>query len=289
MTAARILLSRAVAKCAVFVLDKLDGVTFAANAQMRRESVRLRNFLDRLQIAAAIRHCESLPGAIRPRGFNFDRARLQSLAGVPSQPESRWNAVLEYFQRDASGSGRDVARLVMVMSFAPMPVPMPVAVMMVAAAEEPCARYVHGQAEASDRDRLAEVDRDRREDAAHGFIADQQCDHREDDRAGEAGEVAELARSEGEIRIVRVLTGVSIGERREQERAGVRAHMQPVGDERDGAEQQAADDFRDHHGAAEPDDRPCLALAFFVSLAEKHMSVESRKGVALFHRGPHFR
>ena len=104
---------------------------------------------------------------------------------------------------------------------------------MAAAAQEPCARDVHGQAKAGDRDRLAEVDRDRREDAAHGFIADQQCDHREDDRAGEAGEVAELARPEGEIGIVGVLAGVGVGERGEQERAGVRAHMQPVGDERD--------------------------------------------------------
>ena len=31
----------------VFVLDKLDGVAFAANVQMRRESVRFWNFLDR--------------------------------------------------------------------------------------------------------------------------------------------------------------------------------------------------------------------------------------------------
>ena len=100
---------------------------------------------------------------------------------------------------------------------------MPVAVMMVAATQEPCARDVHGQAKTGDRDRLAEVDRDRREDAAHGFIADQQCDHREDDRAGEAGEVAELARAEAEIGIVGMFSGVGIGERREQERARVRA------------------------------------------------------------------
>ena len=177
----------------------------------------------------------------------------------------------------------------MVMSFAPVPVRVVVPVMMVAAAQQPCARYVHGQASAGDRDRLEELDRDRREDAGHGFVADQQCDHREDDRAGEAGEVAELARAEGEIGIVGVLAGVGVGERREQKRARVRAHMQPVGDERDGAEQQAADDFRDHHGAAEPDHRPCLALAVFVSLAKKHMPVESRKGVALVHRGLHFR
>ena len=75
--------------------------------------------------------------------------------------EARRDAVLEYFQRDASGSGRDTARLVMVMSMrVSMSVSVPV--MMAAAAQEPCARDVHGQAKAGDRDRLAEVDRDRR-------------------------------------------------------------------------------------------------------------------------------
>ena len=110
---------------AMFVLDEIHGVTFAANVQMRRESVRFWNFLDRLHIAAAIHHCESLPGAIRPRGFNFDGPRSQNLAPIGAEPEARRRAVLEYFEGDAAGSGRDVTRLVMVVAFARPPCPWP--------------------------------------------------------------------------------------------------------------------------------------------------------------------
>ena len=77
------------------------------------------------------------------------------------------------------------------------------------------------------------MDRDRREDAAYGLVADQDRDHCEDDGAGEAREVAELAGAEGEAWIVGVLARVGIGERRQQERAGMGAHVQAVGDERD--------------------------------------------------------
>src|SRR5208282_193365 len=57
---------------AMFVLDKIHGGTFAANVQMRRESVRFWNFLNGLHIAVAIHHGESLPSAVRSHGFNFD-------------------------------------------------------------------------------------------------------------------------------------------------------------------------------------------------------------------------
>ena len=45
----------------------------------------------------------------------------------------------------------------------------------------------------------------------------------------------------------------------------MRAHMQPIRHQRDRTEQQAADDFGDHHDAAEPDHRPGLALAPLVA------------------------
>ena len=117
---------------------------------------------------------------------------------------------------------------------------------------------------------------DRREETADGFVADQQRDHCQDDGAGEAGEVAELAGAEGEAWIIGVPAGIGVGERREQERAGMGAHVQAVGDERDRAEQQAADDLGDHHRPAEPDHRPRLALALLVSLAEEYVAVERR-------------
>ena len=114
-----------------------------------------------------------------------------------------------------------------------MRMPVTVAVMMIAAAEEPRARDVHSQAETGNRDCLGEVDRDRREDTADGFVADQERDHREDDRAGEARKVAELAGAEREARIIGVLAGIGISERREQERARMRAHVHTIGNERD--------------------------------------------------------
>ena len=104
-------------------------------------------------------------------------------------------------------------------------------------------------------------------------------------------EIAELAGAEREVGIIGVLAGVGIGERRQKKRARVRAHVHAVGDEGDRAEHQAADDLRDHHDPAEPDDRPCLALALFVSLAEEHVAMKGRRRAAavLNHRRPHFR
>ena len=108
-----------------------------------------------------------------------------------------------------------------------------VAVMMPATTQEPCTRDVYGQTNTGNRDRLAEVDRDRGKNTNDGFVGDKQGDHREDDRTGEAGEVAELARAEREIWIIGMLAGVGISERREQESACMRAHMQTIGDECD--------------------------------------------------------
>ena len=111
--------------------------------------------------------------------------------------------------------------------------PVIVAVMMTFFAEEPCTGDIHGQAETRDRDRLGEMDRNRREDTADRFVADQERNHREDDSAGEARQVAELASAEREARIIGMLTGIGISERRKQERPCMCAHMQAIGNKRD--------------------------------------------------------
>src|SRR5579862_6607293 len=85
-------------------------------------------------------------------------------------------------------------------------------VMMPAATQEPSTGDIHGQAKTRNRDRFAEMNGDRRKDTAHRFIGDEQGDHREDDRTGESGEVAELARAEGEVCIVGVFARVAISE-----------------------------------------------------------------------------
>ena len=95
--------------------------------------------------------------------------------------------------------------------------------------------------------------------------------------------VAQLAGAEAEARIVAVPARVAVGQRREQQGAGVGGHVHTVGDQRDRAEQQAADDLRDHHGAAQHDHRPTSPLVGFVRGAEEDVAV------CCFHRSPHFR
>ena len=84
------------------------------------------------------------------------------------------------------------------------------------AAEEPGARDVYRQTKTGDRDRLGEMNRNRFENTADGFIADQDRDHRQHDGAGEAGEVAEFTGAEREGGIVGVLARVGLGERGQQ-------------------------------------------------------------------------
>ena len=150
-----------------------------------------------------------------------------------------------------------------------------VAVMMVvaAAAEQPGAHGVDDEAEDGDRDRLGERNRPRRNQAADQLVGDQRRDHRQHDRAGEAGEIAELAGAEGEARIVGAAARERIGERGEQQRAGVGAHVEAVGDERDRAEHRAAGDLDHHHRAGQRDHRPDVALALSVRGAEEDVSV----------------
>jgi hypothetical protein len=66
--------------------------------------------------------------------------------------------------------------------------------------------------------------------------------------------------AEAEARVARVPAGVVIGHRREQQCACVRRHMQAIGDERDRAEHEAADDLGNHHHGAKPDHHPGSAL-----------------------------
>ncbi len=242
--------------------------------------MRLGNLLDRFEKAAAVGEGEDLPRSVRPHRLDGHAAGRQSGAGGAAQAEARRNAVLEHIERRFARRRRDplrfVGRVAMTM---PMSGAMSMLVMM-AAAEQPRASDVDREAERRDRNRLAEMDRHGRQETRHRLVAYQQRDHRENDGARESGEVAELARAECEARVVRVAARERVGERGQQERAGMGAHVQSVGDQRDRAEQPAADDLDRHHRGAEPDDRPGPALARLVTLAEEHMAVEGRIGRA---------
>src|SRR5580704_5661163 len=112
-----------------------------------------------------------------------------------------------------------------------------VAVMMLAAAQEPGTCNVYSQTETGNRDRLGKMDCDGCKEAVDGFVGDEQCDHRQHNGAGEAGEIAELAGAKREVWITGALAGISVSECREQERASMRAHMQTIGDQCDRAKQ----------------------------------------------------
>jgi hypothetical protein len=162
----------------------------------------------------------------------------------------------------------------MVMPFMAVSHPVTMAMMVVPATQEPRAANVHGKTKTGNRDRLGKVDWHRREDAADGLATDQKRDHREDDGTRETREIAELARPERKARIIGVFSGVPIGERGEQQCACMRAHVHTVGYEGNRAEQETADNLSDHHGPAEPDHGPRLALALFVPCAQEHMGMQ---------------
>lgn len=69
--------------------------------------------------------------------------------------------------------------------------------MMMTAAQEPSAHDIHDKTESGDRNCFAEVYRNMGKETADRFVADQHGSHRQDDGAGEAGEIAKLARAKG--------------------------------------------------------------------------------------------
>ena len=71
---------------------------------------------------------------------------------------------------------------------------------------------------------------DRRQEAPHGFVTDEQRHERQHDGAGEAGQITQLAGAEAEARIVRVLAGEGVGPRGNQHGNRVGRHVQAVRD-----------------------------------------------------------
>jgi hypothetical protein len=65
-------------------------------------------------------------------------------------------------------------------------------------------------------------------------------------------------------------------------------HVESVRDKGNGAEQETADNFGDHHEAAQRNDGPRLALVRLMPVRQKDMAVDVRVGCPT-HRSPHFR
>jgi hypothetical protein len=253
------------------------GLRRAAEPDMGVEGVRLGNLIDGFQMAVPLLEGEHLPGAAGTNRFDRDVGRRRRRTVVEGEPEPGRHAMLEYLQRHRTGIGLDPLGVIVMMGVRVIPMAVAMMVMVSTAAQQQHAGDIDQQPEHGDRDRLVEADRNRRDETRDRFVPDEQRDHGEHDRAGIAGEVAELAGAEGETRVVRVPAGVAIGERGEQERAGMGGHVQPVRDQRDRAEQNSADDLADHHQAAEPDHQPSPPLVLLVAFAQEGVGVAGRK------------
>src|SRR5262249_31803600 len=100
--------------------------------------------------------------------------------------------------------------------------------MIVLTTQQPGADQIDREAEAGHRNRLAIDDRDRRDQPQRALIGDLDRDDAKNQRAGERGEIAELAGAEGKPRVAQLPPGEQIGRAGNAERGGVGAHMPAV-------------------------------------------------------------
>jgi hypothetical protein len=166
-----------------------------------------------------------------------------------------------------------------------MSVPVPV---IMGVAQQPGAGQVDAQSERRDRDRLAEMNVDRIQEAQHRFVTDAERDHAEDDGAGKRRQFTELAGAKRKARIVDVPPREQIREPGDRQRGNMRAHMPAVGDERYRAEHRAADDFGDHHGGGQRDHAPGAPFVLTMMRAEKGVTVRPLGHGMRMHDRPHW-
>ena len=102
----------------------------------------------------------------------------------------------------------------------------------VPATEQPGAEQIDHQADHRDQQRLAIIDRLRREQALHALIENSECDRDQPERRCEARETSDLARSPAINGIGGALSGEGIGQSADPQRQRVRRHVPAVGGER---------------------------------------------------------
>jgi hypothetical protein len=88
---------------------------------------------------------------------------------------------------------------------------------------------IHRQSEHGDDDRLAEMDRLRREDALDRTGHHHQRHAEQENGAGETGEYLDLPGSESEAMVAGVAPRRGVGQRREADGHGMRTHVPAVG------------------------------------------------------------
>lgn len=149
-----------------------------------------------------------------------------------------------------------------------------VAVMMVpASGQEPGAGHIDGKTDDGDGQRLVEANRNRREQAHHALIGDQNRDQSQKRGACKGGKFADLAGTKRETCIVGMPARKAIGEGGNRERRGVGRHMPAIGEQRHRSEQHAGGDFGDHHDRGDHDNEPYPALVLRMRHTQKDMPV----------------
>ena len=94
------------------------------------------------------------------------------------------------------------------------------------------------------------MDLHRRQNSGHGFVTDQDRDHRQNDRTRKTGEIAELSGPKGKVRILGMPAGVCVSKSREQQGACMGAHVQTIRHQCNRSKQEPTDNFGAHHKAA---------------------------------------
>src|SRR5215469_2022132 len=88
-----------------------------------------------------------------------------------------------------------------------------------AATEQPCAGDIDNKTEARNRNGLGKMYWYRLEESDYRFVADEDCNHRQDDGAGKSGKVTQLTGAKRETRIIGMFPGIGVGQRGQQQRA----------------------------------------------------------------------
>src|SRR5580658_1752658 len=194
---------------AVTVFLEDSRVAIGAHSNLYIESVRFRDHRLRFEEFTPCDHGEFLLGAARPCRRDARCGGVRRRTACRAQTKARRNSVLKDLKQQSTGLRGDGMRLIVSVVIV---LAMAMTMMMTAAAQQPGAGDVDGEADTCNRYRFGEVNLDGCENASNGFVANQQGNHGKHDRTGESGEVAKLARSKGEAGILRMSARVRIGQ-----------------------------------------------------------------------------
>ena len=106
---------------------------------------------------------------------------------------------------------------------------------------------IHHQADDGNQRRCTELHLGGFQQAHHRLDRNAQGYQRQDQRRGEAAQVADLAGAETEARAARMALGIGVGRRSNAQGAGVGGHVETVGQQGHGTGEIAGGDFRHHH------------------------------------------